>query len=81
MEGETASYIERPPNPVQQHLQDVVAGFAPGGGGRLPVTGKSMLDGLTDYQGNQQKGTPLTTPLIRSLAGAQGKYVGRPESA
>ena len=33
MEGETASYIERPPNPVQQHLQDVVAGFAPGAGG------------------------------------------------
>ena len=33
----------------------------------MPVTGELMSDGLIDYQGNQQKGTPLTTPLIRTI--------------
>ena len=33
----------------------------------MPVTGELMSDGLINYQGNQQKGTPLTAPLIRTI--------------
>ena len=43
--------------------QDVEAVFAPGGRGRLPVIGGSTSGRLIGYQGNQQRGTRLTTPL------------------
>ena len=33
--------------------------------GRLPVIGGT--DGLIGYQGNQQRGTPLMAPLIRTI--------------
>ena len=39
-------------------------GFA---GERLPVIGELMSGGLISYQRNQQRGTPLTAPLIRTI--------------
>ena len=46
----------------------MVAVFAPGGRkGRLPVIGGVMSGWLTSYQGKQQKGRPLTSPLIRTI--------------
>ena len=47
--------------------QVLVAGFAPGGRGRLSVTGDTEPGGLIGYQGNQQRGRPLTAPLIRTV--------------
>ena len=38
-----------------------------GGKGRLPVTGELTSGGLISYQGRQQRGTPLTAPLIRTI--------------
>ena len=43
----------------------MVAGFTPREKGRLPVIGGT--DGLIGYQGNQQRGTPLMAPLIRTI--------------
>ena len=39
---------------------------APQGKGRWPVIGELMTGGLISYQGNQQRGTPLTASLIRT---------------
>ena len=47
--------------------QVLVAGFAPGGRGRLSVTGDTEPGGLIGYQGNQQKGPPLMAPLISRM--------------
>ena len=45
--------------------QDTAAVFALGSGrGRLPVTGELMSGWFISYQGNQQRGPPLTAPLI-----------------
>ena len=44
--------------------QDTVAVFAPQGKSRLPVIGGITAGWLISYQGNQQRDTPLTTPLI-----------------
>ena len=43
--------------------QDMVAVFAPKGKGRFPVIGEMMSGWLISYQGNQQRGTPLTILL------------------
>ena len=60
-----------------------------GGPGRGGGKGRELMScWLIGYQGNQQRGTPLPTPMIsvvessdlkleQSQAGAQGKYVGR----
>ena len=58
----------------------MAAVFAPraGVGGRLPVIGEMTSGGLIGYQGNQQRGTPLTTPLIRTITSwDRGKYIAR----
>ena len=47
--------------------QDMMEVFAPRGEERLPVIGELMSGGLISYQGNQQRGTPLTTPLTRTV--------------
>lgn len=39
----------------------------PEGKGRLPVIGGIMSAWLISYHGNQQRGMPLTAPLIRTL--------------
>ena len=36
-----------------------------------------MSDGLIDYQGNQQKDTPLTAPLIRTITSWHPRQVCR----
>ena len=38
-----------------------------GGKGRLPVIGELRSAGLTSYQRNQQRGMPLTAPLMRTI--------------
>ena len=44
--------------------QDKVAIFPFRGGGRLPILRGIDLSWLISYQGNQQRGMPLTDPLI-----------------
>ena len=39
------------------------------GEGRLPVIGELTSGGLISYQGNQERGMPLTTPLMRNSTG------------
>ena len=39
------------------------------GEGRLPIIGEWTSDGLTSYQGNQERGMPITTPLMRTSTG------------
>ena len=46
--------------------QDMAAVFNPGGQGKLPVTGGFASSGLISYQGNWQRGTPLTAPLHKN---------------
>lgn len=65
--------------------QDVVVSSLPGGWEKFPVTGCFL-----GYQGNQQRGMPLTAPLLSMvessnlrleqslLAGGQGQVWGRP---
>ena len=52
---------------VADSRQDMVAIFAPGGNGRLLDIGGMTSGWLISYQGNQQRSTPLTTPLIRAI--------------
>ena len=49
--------------------QDAAAVFAPGGGGRLLVTGDLTAEWLICCHGNQQRRTPFTAPLISYLGG------------
>ena len=57
----------------------MVAVFPPGGAGegRLLVIGELMSGGLISYQRNQQRGTPLTAPLIRTIISWGLGQVGR----
>ena len=43
----------------------------------MPVIGELMSDGLIDYQGNQQKSTHLTAPLIRKITSWRPRQVYR----
>ena len=45
----------------------MVAVFSPGKKGRLPLIGELTSDALISYQGNQQRGTSFTAPLIRTI--------------
>ena len=58
--------------------QDMEAALTPRRKGRLPVIGELTSGGLISYQGNQQRGKPLTTPLIRIITSwGLGLVVGR----
>lgn len=61
--SEGRSWRDTPPC-VADRGQDVVAVFTALGRGRLPVIGELMSHWLIGYQGNQPRGTPLTSPLI-----------------
>lgn len=52
---------------VLPRQQVLMGSFAPRGRGRLSVTGATEPDGLIGCQGNQQRGRPLTAPLIRTI--------------
>lgn len=49
------------------HTPCAAKGAGPGGRGRLSVTGDTEPGGLISYQGNKQRGRPLTAPLIRTI--------------
>ena len=58
--------------------QDKAASYSPPRKGRLPVRGELTSGGLISYQGNQQRGTPLTAPLIRTTTSCgPGQVVGK----
>lgn len=80
--GVTSHPVRQPVDWTGQQSMFLV-GLGLGGKGRELMSGW-----LIGYQGNQQRGTPLPTPMIsvmessdlkleQSQAGAQSKYVGR----
>ena len=75
--SEARSWSDTPPCAVDDG-QDMAAVFTPKWKKRLPVIGELMSGGLIRYQGNQQRGTPLTAPLIRIITSwGRGRSVGR----
>ena len=56
---EARSWSDTPPC-AAEGSQAMVAAFAPGGNGRLPVIGELKSGGLISYQGNQRRGMPFT---------------------
>ena len=56
---------------------DMAAVFSPRRKGRLPVRGELTSGGLISYQGNQQRGTPLTAPLVIIITSWDLGQVGR----
>ena len=64
--SEARSWSDTPPGGQELEVVLLLAGGGGRAEGRLPVIGELMSGGLISYQGNQQRGTPLTAPLISS---------------
>ena len=54
---------------VAESVQNLAVVFAPRCKGRLSVIGRSKISLVISYQGNQQRGMPLTSPLISYCGG------------
>ena len=63
--SEAGSWSDTPPCVVGRGQDVALRGGE--GKGRLPVIGGITSGGLIGYQGNQQRGRPLTAPLIRAV--------------
>ena len=66
--SEARSWSDTPPPCAADSRQDVAVVFTRGGKWRgLPVIGNWCQVGLLVFRQNQQRGTPLTAPLIRTV--------------
>ena len=71
--SEARSWSDTPQRAAVDGGQDMAAGFAPRGKRRLPVTGRITSGWLIIYQGNQRRGTPLTSRLLRVTGWSLGR--------